>query len=258
MKKNLPAFTLLAALLGAWEAAVRAGYLPAYLLPAPSTVLHTLVSDAPAFAASAAVTLRLALTALLLAVLCGVAGAAAFALFPRVERAFMPLAIGLQVTPVVAVAPLLLVVFDDPWWASLVCAWLVALFPLLSATLSGLRAADPGLLELLRLYRATPWQRLRWLLLPTSLPYFLSGLRVGAGLALIGAVVAEFAAGAAGRDTGLASRLLEAMFRTDMPRMFAALALIIATGLLLYLAVAALERRLVGRWHARATALMVE
>lgn len=249
-----PALGFLLLLFGAWEWAARTGLLPPFLLPAPSRIALVLAGDFPAFASAWLATLKLALVALALAVASGVAGAAAFALLPRLERALLPLVVALQVTPVVAVAPLLLVVFDDPWWASLCCAWLVALFPLLSSTLSGLRAADPGLLELFSLYGAKPLQRLRWLLLPTSLPYFLSGLRVGAGLALIGAVVAEFAAGAAGRDTGLASRLLEAMFRTDMPRMYAALALIMATGLLLYGAVALLEWRLVGRWHARGTA----
>lgn len=248
MKAHLPAAAFLLLLFGGWELGARLGLVPPFLLPAPSRIGQALLGDLAAFATAGWVTLRLALAALGLAMLSGVAGAAAFALAPRLERALLPLVVALQVTPVVAVAPLLLVVFDDAWTASLLCAWLVALFPLLSNTLSGLRAADARLVELFALHRATPLQRLRWLLLPSALPYFLAGLRVGAGLALIGAVVAEFAAGAAGRDTGLASRLLEAMFRSDLPRMYAALALIIATGLLLHGAVGLLERRLVGRW----------
>lgn len=251
MRTNSPAAVLLLLLFGGWELGAQLGHIDAFLLPAPSRIAAALAGDATAFAASWWATLKLALAALALAVASGVAGAAAFALAPRLERALLPLVVTLQVTPVVAVAPLLLVVFDDTWLATLLCAWLVALFPLLSNTLSGLRATDARLLELFALYRATPAQRLRWLLLPAALPYFLAGLRVGAGLSLIGAVVAEFAAGAAGRDTGLASRLLEAMFRNDLPRMWAALALIIATGLLLYWAVGALERVLVGRWKGR-------
>ncbi|MFN7696086.1 MAG: ABC transporter permease [Burkholderiales bacterium] len=251
MKKNLPAILLLALLFGAWEFAVRAGFVPPYLLPAPSTVASTLWNDFGSFADAWLFTLKVTLGALALACLSGVLGAAAFALSPLLERTLMPLAIGLQVTPLVAIAPLILIYVDSPAAALLICAWVVAFFPILASTLAGLRATDAGLNELFQLYRASRWQRLRWLLLPGSAPYFITGLRTGAGLALIGAVVAEFAAGAAGSQTGLASRMLEAMFRTDMPRMFASLTLVIVTGLLLYLAVGLLERLWIGRWHGR-------
>ncbi len=251
MKKNLPAILLLALLFGAWEFAVRAGFVPPYLLPSPSTVASTLWNDFGSFADAWLFTLKVTLGALALACLSGVLGAAAFALSPLLERTLMPLAIGLQVTPLVAIAPLILIYVDSPAAALLICAWVVAFFPILASTLAGLRATDAGLNELFQLYRANRWQRLRWLLLPGSAPYFITGLRTGAGLALIGAVVAEFAAGAAGSQTGLASRMLEAMFRTDMPRMFASLTLVIVTGLLLYLAVGLLERLWIGRWHSR-------
>ena len=250
MKKNLPAILLLALLFGAWEFAVRGGWVPPYLLPSPSTVASTLWNDFGSFADAWVFTLKVTLGALALACLSGVLGAAAFALSPLLERTLMPLAIGLQVTPLVAIAPLILIYVDSPAAALLICAWVVAFFPILASTLAGLRATDAGLNELFQLYRANRWQRLRWLLLPGSAPYFITGLRTGAGLALIGAVVAEFAAGAAGSQTGLASRMLEAMFRTDMPRMFASLTLVIVTGLLLYLAVGLLERLWIGRWHS--------
>jgi NitT/TauT family transport system permease protein len=246
-----PGLLLLALLFGAWEAAVRAGAVPAYLLPAPTAIGATLVNDASSYAQAWAFTLKITLGALGLAVASGLLGAAAFALSPRLERAFMPLAIALQVTPLVAIAPLILIYVSEPAAALLVCAWVVAFFPILSNSLAGLRAADANLLELFALYRATPLQRLRLLLLPGALPYFLAGLRIGAGLALIGAVVAEFAAGAAGSQTGLASRLLEAMFRNDMPRMFASLSLIVLTGLGMYGLTAWLEKALIGRWHGR-------
>ncbi len=254
MKKrwqHLPALALLLALFATWEGAVRAGAVPAYLLPAPSQIAATLMNDFPSYAQAWGFTLRITLGALALACISGVIGAAAFALSPLLERTLMPLAIGLQVTPLVAIAPLILIYVDSTTAALLLCAWVVAFFPILSNLLAGLRATDARLQALFSLYRATPWQRLRWLLLPGSAPYFLAGLRIGAGLALIGAVVAEFAAGAAGRETGLASRMLEAMFRTDMPRMFASLSLVIVTGLALYLAVAWLERVWVGRWFGR-------
>lgn len=251
MTRWWPGLLLLALLGAAWEAAVRGGAVPAYLLPAPSQIALALWGDAAGYAQAWLFTLRITGGALLLAVASGLLGAAAFALSPRLERALLPLAIALQVTPLVAIAPLILIYVQEPAAALLVCAWVVAFFPILSNTLAGLRAVNARLQELFTLYGATPTQRLRWLLLPGALPYFLSGLRIAAGLSLIGAVVAEFAAGAAGSQTGLASRLLEAMFRTDMPRMFASLSLIVATGLLLYGLTALLERVLIGRWHGR-------
>ena len=166
-----------------------------------------------------------------------------------VEYAFLPFAVILQVTPIVAIAPLIMIYVDSTFAALLICAWIVAFFPILSNTVIGLRSADHNLRDLFQLYGATPWQRLRLLLLPSSLPYFLGGLKIAGGLALIGAVVAEFVAGAAGKDTGLASRVLEASFRTEIPRMFAALVLISVCGILIFLAFNALSRWLLGRWH---------
>lgn len=247
IRRWTPAFLLLLALGLLWEWAARTGVVPPYLLPAPSRIAVTLAEGG--FGPAWRFTLEITFGALALACLSGLLGAAAFALAPWLERALMPLAIVLQVTPLVAIAPLILIYVDSPRAALLICAWVVAFFPILANTLAGLRAADAGLRELFQLYRASPWQRLRFLLLPGAAPYFLAGLRVGCGLALIGAVVAEFAAGAAGTQTGLASRLLEAMFRTDMARMFACLALIMGTGLLLQAAVALLERLWIGRWH---------
>lgn len=251
MRTYAPGLLLIALLFAGWEWLVRAGRVPAYLLPAPTQIAAALAADAAGYAQAWWFTLRICLAALGLACVSGLVAAAAFALSPRLERALMPLAIALQVTPLVAVAPLILIYVDEPASALLICAWLVAFFPILSNLLAGLRATDAGLHELFTLYRATRWQRLRLLMLPASLPYFLAGLRIAAGLALIGAVVAEFAAGAAGSQTGLASRLLEAMFRTDMPRMFASLSLIVATGLGLYAAAALIERLWIGRWYGR-------
>ena len=194
--------------------------------------------------------LKITLGALGLACLGGVLVAALFALYRPLERALLPVAVILQVTPIVAVAPLILIYVDSTAAALLLCAWIVAFFPILSNTVLGLRAADPQLRDLLRLYRATPWQRLRFLLMPSALPYFLAGLKISGGLSLIGAVTAEMVAGAAGRDTGLASRILEASFRTETPKMFAALSLLVATGVLIFWLFNLLSRALLGRWHA--------
>ncbi len=239
-----------AGVIALWETVVRLGGIPQYILPAPSRVLATLVENFGSLAPSWWFTIKITFGSLLLAAAGGVLLAAAFALSRTVERALLPFAITLQVTPIVAIAPLILIYVESTTAALLICAWIVAFFPILSNTVIGLRAADPNLRDLFTLYRATPWQRLRWLLVPTALPYFLAGLKISGGLALIGAVVAEFAAGAAGRETGLASRILEASFRTDIPRMYAALVLVALTGVAIFLLFNLLSRLLLGRWHA--------
>ncbi len=244
-----PAVVLLALLL-AWEALVRLAHIPHYTLPAPSLVARTLFEHFGSLAPSWWFTLQITFGALGLAVVGGVLVASVFALSRPVEAALFPLAVMLQVTPVVAVAPLILIYVESTSAALLLCAWMVAFFPILSNTVLGLRAADPQLRDLFRLYRASRWQRLRLLLMPSALPYFVAGLKISGGLSLIGAVTAEMVAGAAGRDTGLASRILEASFRTDTPKMFAALTLLVATGLLIAWGFNALSRALLGRWHA--------
>lgn len=240
---------LVAALLGAWEAWVRLAEVPQYLVPAPSLVATTLWTHLDTLLPSWWYTIRITAGALMLAASGGALIACAFALSRTLERALLPVAIVLQVTPIVAIAPLVLIYLDDTTAALLLCAWIVAFFPVLANTLAGLRAVDPGLRELFALHRASPWQRLRWLLLPTAVPYFMAGLRIAGGLALIGAVVAEFAAGAAGRETGLASRILEASFRTEIPRMYAALALVSLTGIAIHALFGLIDRRWVARWR---------
>ncbi|HUB64238.1 MAG TPA: ABC transporter permease subunit [Methylocella sp.] len=235
-------------MLAAWEAYVRLRQVPPYVLPSPSLVLETLVTDRGILLPALLVTLKTTFGALAAAVLGGVGLAVLFAQWKWVERSFLPFAIVLQVTPVVAIAPLLLIYLEAPS-AVLVCAFLVAFFPILSNTALGLASADRNLIDLFTLYRATRWQTLIYLRLPAALPYFLGGLRIGGGLALIGAIVAELAAGNAGRGAGLAFRIAEAGYRLNIPRMFAALALISATGIAIYAVLAALSASLLGRWH---------
>lgn len=246
----LPSLVLGGALI-AWEAVVQINAIPAYVLPAPSLIAQTLVKDRDILFPSLVVTLTITFQSLLLATLCGVALALAIAQSKGLERALMPFAIVLQVTPIIAIAPLLLV-YLAPQNAVLVCAFLVAFFPILSNTSLGLASVDHALLDLFDLYRASPWQRLAYLRAPAALPQFFTGLRIGGGLALIGAIVAELAAGAAGEGTGLAFRITEAGYRLDIPRMFAALALISLTGVLIYAALALLSRLCLRRWHESA------
>ena len=244
----VPTLVFVAALLG-WEAMVRIAQVPHYILPAPSLVLATLWQNLDSLAQSWWFTLKITFGALLLSAVLGVALAALFAMSRWVELSLFPFAIVLQVTPIVAIAPLILIYVDSTTAALLICAWIVAFFPVLSNTVIGLRSADPNLRDLFTLYRATRWQRLRLLLVPSALPYFIAGLKIAGGLSLIGAVVAEFTAGAAGRETGLASRILEASFRTEVPKMFAALLLVSLTGVAIFLLFNLLARSLLGRWH---------
>lgn len=236
-------------LTGLWELGVRWGEIPEYTLPGPWAVGQALLEHGPSLMQSWWFTVRITGLALLLACLGGLFVASAFVLAPTLERAFLPVAVILQVTPIVAIAPLLLIYVESTTAALLLCAWIVAFFPVLSNTVQGLRAADPLLHDFFSLCRADGLQRLRWLRLPAALPDFLAGVRVSGGLALIGAVTAEMVAGAAGRETGLASRILEASFRTETPKMFAALTLLVLTGVLIHALLEALSRRLIGRWH---------
>lgn len=242
---------VLAAAIAAWETAVGVWSIPTYVLPAPSLVAQTLVKDRDILFSALVVTLTTALEALTLATLGGVALALMIAQSKWLERAIMPFAIVLQVTPIIAIAPLLLV-YLAPAQAVLVCAFLVAFFPILANTSLGLASVDRALVDLFDLYRATPWQRLIYLRAPAALPQFLTGLRIGGGLALIGAIAAELAAGAAGQGAGLAFRISEAGYRLDIPRMFAALALVSMAGVVIYGALTALSHLSLRRWHESA------
>ncbi len=248
LQRALPFLVLLLALLG-WEALVRISKIPHYILPAPTLVLQTLWENLGSLMTSWLFTMKITFGALLLAVVGGVLLASLFSLNKWVELSLFPFAIVLQVTPIVAIAPLILIFIDSTTVALLLCAWIVAFFPILSNTVVGLRSADHNLRDLLILYRASPWQTLRYLLVPSAMPYFIAGLKIAGGLSLIGAVVAEFTAGAAGKETGLASRILEAGFRTEIPKMFAALVLVSLTGIMIYLIFNLVSRLVLGAWH---------
>ena len=243
----LPLLVFLA-MIGLWEALVRVNDIPPYVLPSPSLIGVTLVKDWDTLSGSLLVTLQITFEALLAATVGGVALAILFARSRWVERSFFPFAVVLQVTPIVAIAPLLLVYLDANT-AVLVCAFLVAFFPILSNMALGLASADHNLIDLVELYKASRWKQLILLRLPAALPYFLGGLRIAGGLALIGAIVAEIAAGSAGQGAGLAYRIVEAGYRLNIPRMFAALVLISASGILIYLVFTLLSYVLLSRWH---------
>ena len=233
-----------AVLLGLWEAVVRIEDIPVYILPGPLAIAQALLTDGASLLGSLLVTLRVTLAALAAAAILGAAIALLFSLSRLLEISLFPYAVILQVTPIVAIAPLIIIWVQQPFLALLVCAWIVAFFPIVSNTTVGLNSADRNLIALFRLYGASPAQTLRYLRLPTALPYFLAGLRISGGLALIGAVVAEFVAGTGGAETGLAFRILEAGYRLEIPRLFAALFLLSATGITIYLVIDFLSRLL--------------
>lgn len=237
------------AFLVAWEQwVIRAG-IPHYIVPAPSLVGATLVKDWPLLSASLFVTMRITLIALAAAVTLGVLASFLFVQSRAIEASLLPYAILLQVTPIVAIAPLIIIWVDEPQYALVICATIVALFPMISNTTLGLKSVDPGLLDLFRLYGAGRWQTLWRLRVPSALPYFFAGLRVSAGLSLIGAVVAEFVAGTGGTASGLAYQILQAGNQLNIPRMFAALLLIAAAGVCLFGAASALAWLALHRWH---------
>jgi len=249
MRKVFPPLVLGLLLLVGWEAGVRAFGIASYLLPGPIAIARTLVSDWRTLAESWWITMSIALAALAAAVVVGVGLAVLFSASKWVERSFYPYAVILQVTPIVAIAPLIIVWVNDTRLSLLICAWIVAFFPILSNTTLGLNSADRNLVDLFRLYRASGWQRLMYLKLPAAMPYFLAGLKISGGLSLIGAVVAEFVAGTGGEASGLAYRILESGYQLKIPRMFAALALISLSGILLFLALSLLSHLCLRRWH---------
>ncbi|HEV2957851.1 MAG TPA: ABC transporter permease [Xanthobacteraceae bacterium] len=237
----------------AWDLAVRFTGTQAYEVPGPGRVFATLVSDWPILSASLVVTLTTTFEALGLAVLGGVALAILFSQSRLVEYSLYPYAVILQVTPVVAIAPLLLIYLPQPA-AVLACAWIVAFFPVLANTTLGLSSVDRNLIDLFTLYGASRAQVLLHLRLPAALPSMLTGVRIAGGLSLIGAVVAEIAAGSAGAGSGLAFRIAESGNRLMIPRMFAALLLLSLAGIAIFFLLSLLSHAVLHRWHESALA----
>ena len=239
--------------LGLWEWAVRAFEISPFVLSAPSAIGAALIDELPSLLGAASVTIRITLAAFALAVIFGVAWATIFAQSRTIERALFPYAVTLQVTPIVAIAPLIMiwVGIDNAERAVLILATIVAFFPILANTTLGLRSADRQLHELFDLYGATRWQRLTRLQFPAALPNLLTGMKIAGGLALIGTVVAEFAAGLGGSN-GLAWTITEAGNRLHIAKMFAALAILSAIGITIYGALSALERWALKNWHESA------
>ncbi|WP_117191740.1 ABC transporter permease [Rhizobium terrae] len=232
-----------------WQLIITVNGIPQYILPGPLAVAGSLYNDWGTLWPALWVTTQITMQALALALIGGV-GIAIFLVQSKwIETAFYPITVILQVTPIVAIAPLILIYAPTTQVALLICAFLVAFFPILSNMVQGLKSVDHNLLNLYDLYGASRWQTLLYLKLPSSLPYFMTGLRIGGGLALIAAVVAEFAAGSAGAGSGLAFRLLESQYRLNIPRLFAALVLLSLLGVVIFAITSFISWFFLHRWH---------
>lgn len=245
---------VLALMIGLWEWVVRANEIPHYVLPSPGLVAQTLIEDWGTLSSALLITLKITFLALLVAVVGAVTLSILFTQSKWIEMSLSAFAVVLQVTPIIAVAPLIFIYLDSRLAGLLLCAWLVAFFPILANTTLGLKSADKKLHDLMTIYQCNRWQRLMYLQIPAALPYFLGGLKIAGGLALIGAIVAEYVAGTGGMSSGLAFRILEASYRLNIPRMFAAVFLIAVTGVAIFWMTSFLNWLLLRKWHESALA----
>ena len=247
-----PALVGVAAVVG-WDVFVRVTNQPPYLLPGPGLVIKTLIEEWGDLFPSLLVTIEITVVAFLAAIASGLLIAILFAQSKWVERSFFPYAVILQTTPIVAIAPLIIIwLQNNTFMALVVCAWIVAFFPIVSNTTLGLNSTDYTLQNLFEIYGASRWQTLLYLRLPSALPYFLGGLRISGGLALIGAVVAEFVAGTGGTRSGIAYQILISSFNLQIPRMFAALLMTTVLGVTIFVSLTVLSDRLLQHWHESA------
>jgi NitT/TauT family transport system permease protein len=242
---------LAAAILGWWEWNVWFYAIPPYKLPSPSGIIAALIRDWPVLSVSLWVTLQTTLAGLALAFIGGVALGVLLGMVKTAENMLFPYAVVLQVTPIIAIAPILLIYYSAPT-VVLLTAFLVTYFPVLSNTITGMRSTDRGLEALFDLYGANAWHRITLLKLKTALPYILTGFRIGGPLALIGAVVAEIAAGTAGAGSGLAYRIIESTYRLNVPRAFAALLLLSIMGIIIFYTIVFISHFMLKDWHESA------
>ena len=246
----LAPFAVGLAVLLTWEGSVRVAKIPHYLLPSPSLIVKTLIADWYLLGPALVTTVKITVVAFMTAAVLGLLIAMLMAQSKWIEKSLYPYAVVLQTVPLAAIAPLIIIWLRNNTFAALVlCAWIVAFFPIISNTTFGLNSVDPNLRDLFRLYKASRWQTMLYLRLPSALPYYLSALRISGGLSLIGAVVAEFVAGTGGANSGLAYQMLIASYNLEIPRMFAALLIISVLGIIIFLVLSTLSNLLLSKWH---------
>ncbi|MCL2929950.1 MAG: ABC transporter permease [Trichodesmium sp. MAG_R01] len=236
-----------------WEISVEKMNIPPYLLPGPILVIKTMIQEWNGLFMSLITTIKITVVALAVAVSSGVLISILFAQNKLIERSLFPYAVILQTTPIVAISPLIIIwLRDNTFGALILCAWIVAFFPIISNTTLGLNSVDKNLSDMFKLYGASPWQALIYLRFPSALPYFLGGLRISGGLALIGSVVAEFVAGTGGTRSGIAYQILMSSYNLQIPRMFAALFLTTGLGIAIFVFFTVLSDYLLKDWHESA------
>ena len=233
-----------------WELLIHAFDIKWYLLPPPTMIIDSIYSNFFSLMSSLAITLKVTLTALAMSVIISLCVAVIFYFSRIIEKTMMPITVVLQVTPIIAIAPLISIWVDNSEIATLICAFLVAFFPLLTNTITGLKSTEKNHLDLMKLYRANKIQLLRYVVLPNALPYFLSGLKISTGLALIGAIVGEFVIGPISGHSGLAYRIIESGYQLEIPKMFASVVLISITGILLFNSTRLISYFLLKKWHS--------
>ncbi|MGB3510671.1 MAG: ABC transporter permease [Microcoleaceae cyanobacterium] len=236
-----------------WEISVRVMNIPPYLLPGPILVFQTMIQDWNQLLPSLLITIKITVVALAVAIVSGVFISMLFAQSKLIERSLFPYAVVLQTTPIVAIAPLIIIwMKNNTFGALILCAWIVAFFPIISNTTLGLNSIDKNLSDMFKIYGASRWQTLIYLRFPSALPYFLGGLRISGGLALIGAVVAEFVAGTGGNRSGIAYQILMSSYNLEIPRMFAALFMTTGLGIAIFVLFTVLSDFLLKDWHESA------
>lgn len=236
-----------------WDVLVKVTNMPPYILPDPLLVIKTLINDWNELFPALIVTLNVTIVAFIIATLSGLFIAILFAQSKWIEKSFFPYAVILQTTPIASIAPLIIIWFKNNTFAAIVvCAWIIALFPIISNTTVGLNSVDRNLSDLFRIYKASRWQTLLYLRLPSAMPYFLAGLKISGGLSLIGAVVAEFVAGTGGRNAGIAYQILMAGYNLQIPRMFAALLMVSSLGIIIFILLSAFSDFILRNWHESA------
>ncbi len=233
-----------------WELLIHAFNIKWYLLPPPTMIIDSIYSNFFSLMSSLAITLKVTLTALAMSVIISLCVAIIFYFSRIIEKTMMPITVVLQVTPIIAIAPLISIWVDNSEIATLICAFLVAFFPLLTNTITGLKSTEKNHLDLMKLYRANKIQLLRYVVLPNALPYFLSGLKISTGLALIGAIVGEFVIGPISGHSGLAYRIIESGYQLEIPKMFASVVLISITGIMLFNSTRLISYFLLKKWHS--------
>lgn len=240
---------LLLLIFAIWEFLVEIKEIPSYILPAPTFIFQTLISDWSILFPSMINTLEIALVGFALAGLGGIALALFLSYSKNLQNAFLPLAVILQVTPIIAISPLIIIYVESTYIALLICVWLVAFFPVLTNAIFGLNTINTELIDLFRLYNATKFKTLLYLRIPSAIPSIVAGLKIAAGLSLIGAIVAEFAAGSGGSNSGLAFRILEAGYRLNISRMFACLVLLAIIGIIFHKSLEIISQLVLKKWN---------